>query len=208
MERRTQALLLQLMMIVSRPLEFSSLMCRAASSAAAFQPCGGLLWKLGGIGGQINGNKVRDQLRLRVRTSSFVGGTPLDISEQEKMTEGWIGGVKSKRGLTASSDQPDATQKDDDGEGGGGRVDMTLQSGTQPGFFIVNRLTVPHPLPPSALQNEKESREVMSQKPRKQENKSRIRQPERLITGHVCRRAGEYPSRWRFFPAFPIASRA
>ena len=172
MERRTQALLLQLMMIVSRPLEFSPtvLMCRAASSAAAFQPCG-RLWKLGGIGGQINGNKVRDQ--LRVRTSSFVGGTPLDISEQEKMTEGWIVGVKSKRGPTASSDQPDATQKDDDGEGGGGRVDMTLQSGTQPGFYIVNRLTVPHPLPPSALQNEKEAREVMSRKPRKQENKSR-----------------------------------
>ena len=48
---------------------------------------------------------------------------------------------------------------------------VALRRGTRPGLYIVNRLTVPHPLSTPCLQNEKEAREVMSQKPRKQENK-------------------------------------
>jgi hypothetical protein len=144
-------------------------MHRAAPAQAAFQSCGRgspLMWLA------LRGIRERQQQpgnhkAARGPPPSAVAVTFLTSPGRRRalMCGSRSNGVGVlRRGLRMAAepwDQPAAaciTGGDAEGRGGGGGDD--LREGTRPGFFIINRLTIPRPLPPSALENKRELREV------------------------------------------------
>ena len=163
----TPALLLQLLLV---PAGLTA-MHRAAPAQAAFQSSLGspLMWLA------LQGIRERQQFPVKQQPGNkdAVWGQPPSVLGSTLLTRPgrrrafMCGGRSSGVGVLvrgprmAASDQfAAASTTGGAAEGRGGAGGDKLREGTRPGFFITNSLTVPRHLPPSALENKREMREV------------------------------------------------